>query len=290
MSSQPLISIIIPCYKMGKYIGEALESVGKQSYTNWEVIAVDDCGPEDGTKKIVESFASEHPEHRVEFIRHEENGGVSKARNTAIHAAKGEFLAFLDPDDFWGCSYLASHVKALHSDPSISVSYTDARCIDEEGKVNGHVWGRNGRERFSLSGSLYQRNLINPSTAMARRRSVLSCDGFDESPEIQHVEDWDLWLRMLDEGMHFAYTPLAESFYRQHPVAATADDLSMRKRERALRRKHVDLPARNTVKLLMAMERRMDQIEGRQQAYEGSVFYRLGRLLSKLVCKFRSGS
>ena len=70
MYNEPLVSIIIPCYKMGKYIGEALESVGNQTYAHWEVIAVDDCGPEDGTKEIIESFAECHPQHRIEFIRH----------------------------------------------------------------------------------------------------------------------------------------------------------------------------------------------------------------------------
>ena len=76
ISDRPLVSIIIPSYKMGRYIGEALESVGKQTYENWEVIAVDDCGPEDGTKEIIESFAACHPQHRIEFIRHQKNGGV----------------------------------------------------------------------------------------------------------------------------------------------------------------------------------------------------------------------
>lgn len=66
----PLVSVIMPCYKMGRFIGEALESVGKQTYTNWEVIAVDDCGPEDGTHKIVKDFASKHLDHRIEYIRH----------------------------------------------------------------------------------------------------------------------------------------------------------------------------------------------------------------------------
>ena len=64
-SKHPLVSVIMPCYKMGRFIGEALESVGKQTYTNWEVIAVDDCGPEDGTRKAVEFFAKQFPNNRI---------------------------------------------------------------------------------------------------------------------------------------------------------------------------------------------------------------------------------
>ena len=99
--SAPAFSIIIPAYKMGRFIGEALASVGVQSCRDWEVIVVEDCGPEDGTEAIVRDFAKAHPNHRVEFIRHERNTGVSGARNTAIAAARGDFLAFLDPDNYW---------------------------------------------------------------------------------------------------------------------------------------------------------------------------------------------
>jgi glycosyltransferase involved in cell wall biosynthesis len=283
MSNEPLISIIIPCYNMGKYITEALESIGKQNYTHWEVIAVDDCGPEDGTKEIVESFAASHPEHRVEFIRHVENGGVSKARNTAIHAANGEFLAFLDPDDFWGATFLSEHMKVIESDGDISVSYTDARFVNDKGMVTGGVWGPDDKEHRGLPESLYRRNFINPSTVLSRTEKVILCGSFDESPEIQHVEDWDLWLRMLHEGAKFSYTPSAQSFHRRHAEAATSDRAAVRLRESALRDKYSELPTSYTLELISAMERRMKQLEGKQQAYEGSVFFRAGRLFSSVL-------
>ena len=267
---------------MGKYIAEALDWVGKQSYANWEVIAVDDCGPDDGTKEIIDSFVSEHPEHRVEFIRHEKNGGVSKARNTAIHAAKGEFLAFLDPDDFWGSEYLMSQVETLESNDGVSLSYTDARFVDQESRLTGESWGPSEKESSGLPVSLYWRNFIAPCGVLAKRADVVSCGGFDEAPEMQHVEDWDLWLRMLEQGNEFTYNPLAESFYRKHSEAATADLSAMRQREAALRKKHSDLPPLYTRQMFAAMERRIEQLEGKQMAYEGSMFFRLGRFISNL--------
>ena len=266
---------------MGKYIGEALESVGKQTYENWEVIAVDDCGPEDGTKEILESFAAEHLKHRVEFIRMPENRGVSAARNAGIHAAEGEFLAFLDPDDFWGPSYLISHIEELKSHDHITASYTDARKITEDGTVTGQLQGPDDEEHQGLPESLYWRNFINTSTVVARKDSVIACGGFDEAPEIQHVEDWDLWLRMMDEGMKFNYTPAAESFYRQHPGASTDDLAAAKEREAALRRKHSELLERYNRVLLFVTRRRMEQLEGKQQAYEGSVFFRAGQIISR---------
>ena len=92
-SNHPLVSVIMPCYKMGRFIGEALESVGKQTYTNWEVIAVDDCGPEDGTREALEFFAKQFPNNQIIYHRHEKNGGVSAARNMAIELSRGQYLA-----------------------------------------------------------------------------------------------------------------------------------------------------------------------------------------------------
>jgi len=282
MNNEPLVSVIMPCYKMGKYIGEALNFISKQTYAHWEVIAVDDCGPEDGTKEIVESFAAEHPKHRVEFIRMPENGGVSAARNRGIHAAKGEFLAFLDPDDFWGSSYLISHIEELESHGDMMASYTDARKMMEDGVVTGELQGPDDEEHQALPESLYWRNFINTSTVVARKDSVIACGGFDEAPEIQHVEDWDLWLRMMGQGMKFGYTPAAESFYRQHAAASTADLTAAKRRESALRRKHSELLERHNRKLLFVALRRIKELEGKHKAYEGSILFRLSRVISGL--------
>ena len=282
MNNESLVSVIMPCYKMGEYIGEALESVAKQTYQHWEVIVVDDCGPDDGTREIVESFARIHPEHRVELIRHAENRGVSAARNTAIGEARGECLAFLDPDDLWGESYLQIHMEKLTSDDEITVSYTDARKIDNDGTVTGEVQGpKNEEEHEGLPQSLYWRNFINTSTVIARKESVLCCEGFDETPEMQHVEDWDLWLRMMDVGMKFSYTPMAQSFYRQHATASTTDLDLCRQRESALRRKHSELMERHSRAQLHMMRRRIEQLEGKQKAYEGSALFRLSRAVSR---------
>jgi glycosyltransferase involved in cell wall biosynthesis len=234
-----LISVIIPCYKMGLFIGDALASVGTQTFTDWEVIAVDDCGPDDGTRAVVDSFTLRFPSHRVEYIRHETNRGVSAARNTAIAAAKGEFLAFLDPDDLWAETYLEEHMRVLASDQSPAVSYTDARYVDESGAIMGGSWGPWGGDLDAWPDSLYRRNFINPSAAVARSRVIKEVGGFDETAAIQHVEDWDLWLRLVARGERFAYTPSAVEYYRKHTEAATSNMEKMAVRVRLLREKHL---------------------------------------------------
>lgn len=285
MNNGPLISIIIPSYKMGKYIGEALESVGKQKYENWEVIAVDDCGPEDGTKEIIEAYAACHPQHRIEFIRHQKNGGVSKARNTGIEASKGNLLAFLDPDDIWEPDYLWSHVGKLESDQNIAVSYTGASMIDENSIKIGRWFGPVEGQSQCLPESLYINCFILPSAVLARKEGVVSCGGFDEASEMQHIEDWDLWLRMMEKGMQFSYTPSAVCLWRRHAEASTGQMEDVRSREQVLRTKHKILLDRYSRKLMLKMLQRIHHLEGKQKAYEGNMFIRLGGVLSKVVRK-----
>jgi len=283
MNNKSLVSVIIPSYKMGKYIGEALESVDKQTYENWEVIVVDDCGPEDGTKKIVDSFAASHPEHRIKFIRHEQNGGVSKTRNTAIQEANGDYLAFLDPDDFWASSYLEKHVSDLDSDKVVVATYTECNGVDKKGETTGHIYRPTVEQIGGLPASLYLNNFIMPSAVVVRKESVVSCGGFDESPEMQHVEDWDLWIRMMAGGCQFRYITSAGTYWRRHDEASTSDAIAMQQRETALRIKHSELFAGYSATCSRRMLNRIEHLEGKQKALEGSLLFRISRLLSKCL-------
>ena len=103
----PEISIVMPLYKGVSFVGAALESVLSQSFKDWECICVDD-GSRDGTGSVAEQFAAKDPRIRVLW---QENGGTSRARNTALDAANGRFIAFLDEDDLYHPRYL----EVLHS-------------------------------------------------------------------------------------------------------------------------------------------------------------------------------
>jgi glycosyltransferase involved in cell wall biosynthesis len=227
-SKQPLVSVIMPCYKMGRFIGEALESVGKQTFTNWEVLAVDDCGPGDGTKEAVEAFAKQFPNHRVIYHWHEKNGGVSAARNTAIELAQGEYLAFLDPDDWWASEYLNEQVRILLSEKG-TFCFCSNILVDEKGK---EISIRTPTEFFldNLPASLVYQNYLNPSAVLMRRLECLKVGMFDESSEIQHMEDWDLWLRCFLNKIKISYNPKPLVYYRQHTSSACADGIAFRKR------------------------------------------------------------
>ena len=191
----------------------------------------------------------------------------------------------MDPDDFWGSSYLALHVKALDSDSEIAVSYTGARMVDERGADTMQLFESGLIQCPNFPQSLYINCFIIPSAVLARSTNVKSCGGFDETPNMQHVEDWDLWLRMLKEDMQFIYTSSAECFWRRHPEASTANTAAAISREEVLRRKHHEQLDRYCRDLMRITLRRLDNLDGRQRAFEGSVFFRLGRILSKIFAK-----
>jgi len=249
MRSKPLISVIMPCHGMGRYIREALESVGAQSYSNWEILAVDDCGPSDGTDQTVAAFASNHANHRVEWIRHEMNKGVSAARNTAIQAARGEYLAFLDPDDYWKPEHLQYAVEALSGGDENAETYSavtsPVEAFREEQPERISLCRFTPTMIWAFPASLAMGNFIQPSAVVVRREEVLAVGLFDTDPLIQHVEDFDLWIRLAEYGCRFKFLETSTCRYRQHATGATADLKRMDERLRRLTDKHAKFLVRH---------------------------------------------
>lgn len=127
-----LVSIITPTYNCGRFIAETIESVLSQTYTNWEMIIVDDCSTDD-TREVVEQFANDH---RIKYHCLERNSGAAVARNTALKMAHGRWIAFLDSDDLWIKTKLESQIKFM-LDNNYHFSYTNYEEIDEDGVALG---------------------------------------------------------------------------------------------------------------------------------------------------------
>jgi len=130
MKNQPLVSIVTPCYNCEKYIGEAIESVLAQTYTNWEMFIIDD-GSTDNSFNIAKHFAQK--DERIKLIKQEQNNGVSIARNKAIELSKGEYLAFLDSDDLWLPEKLEKQLTFM-VEKNCDFSFTRYEHIDENGE------------------------------------------------------------------------------------------------------------------------------------------------------------
>lgn len=246
----PLVSVVMPAYKVGPFIAEALASVAAQTYANWEVLVVDDRGPDDGMVGIVRRFAAEHPDHRVELITHEENKGVSAARNTAIAAATGELIAFLDPDDHWFRDHL-ERVVARFGRPNAPDVVTGPVefVVERQSKALARRSAQEKWHRTHFPDTLAIYNYIQPSATVLRRSAMEAVGGFDTDPELQHIEDYDLWIRMVDAGFRFAFLNAPTSSYRWHAGGATADVARMRRLDERLVRKHAGFFRRSTTAL-----------------------------------------
>lgn len=259
--NQPLVSVIMPSFKMGQFIGEALESVGAQTYAHWEVIVVDDAGPEDGTRATVEAFAAKHPDHRVEYIRHERNQGVGPSRNTACVAADGDLLAFLDPDDYWRAEHLAVASSRFEQEDGIGVCCSPVEVFKVETNYR-RVWRFQEWHIANFPASLACHNFIQPSAVVMQRKVMELAGGFTSKPELQHVEDHDLWIRLARMGVRFDFNEQPSCLYRLHNGSAMAKEGLLQRLELAIAEEHADFFVAMHASLFRAVFNAMEDMEG----------------------------
>ena len=128
---EELVSIIMPSYNTGKFIKETINSVIAQTYSNWELIIIDDCST-DNTDEIVKSIN----DNRIIYLKNETNSGAAISRNKALREAKGRWIAFWDSDDLWKNDKLEKQIKFMKEN-NCYFSYTNYIEIDENGNING---------------------------------------------------------------------------------------------------------------------------------------------------------
>jgi GT2 family glycosyltransferase len=274
------VSVIMPCFRMGQFVAEALASVAAQTHAAWEVIAVDDDGPADGTREAFESFARQFPQHRVEFLRHARNRGVSAARNTAIQAARGEFLAFLDPDDAFKQHHLETALAGLVRE---SADVAAARCDVVGPATTGYCCRPfpTEEEKAQFPSSLFFRNFIQPSAVVMRRSSLPpGPPWFTEEPALQHIEDWDLWIRLAAAGRRFLFLEHIGSSYRLHAGSASLDG-GGEARVTRLRRTHAELFADHLWRLLVREKEMNDELARQFAQCRGSWSFRIGWAITR---------
>ena len=283
--AEPLVSVILPAYKMGLYIGEALASVAAQTHPNWEVIVVDDHAPEDGTRAIVEASAAQHQGKRVEFILHEQNQGVSAARNTGVNASKGEFVAFLDPDDTWLPHHLENALSILRGGVDVACGPVESYRDDPERSWTHKAWIDQWKSaNFPFSLSVY--NFIQPSAVVARRAAVVEVGGFDTDPTIQHIEDYDLWIRLVQKGFTFGFMSEISARYRKHAGGATTQEEKFKVLHAKLYAKHPDFFREGQRRMMRVIHEGMTRLQDRDRApIMATILWiddKLQRLLRKL--------
>ncbi|MDX2098610.1 MAG: glycosyltransferase [Leptolyngbyaceae cyanobacterium bins.59] len=203
----PLISVIIPAYNAEKTITETVQSVLSQTFTDFEVIVIND-GSQDDTLEVLSTIQDD----RLRVIS-QVNGGAQKARNRGIQAATGAYIALLDADDLWTRDKLATQIKALEEDPTAGVAYSWMNRIDEQ----GHFLRRGSYHRFS--GNVFAHLLLidfieNGSNPLIRTQAFDEVGLFDET--LSCGQDWDMWLR-LAARYPFVVIPSVHTLYRKTP-------------------------------------------------------------------------
>lgn len=203
----PKVSIIIPAYNAMAYLPGTLESVLRQTFTDFEVLIIDD-----GSSDNIIEWASGVKDPRVTLIS-QQNQGVSVARNTGIAQAQGDYVAFLDADDLWEPTKLEKQVRRLDGDPAIGLVYTWTALIDPAGKLTGTVFC------YEAEGNVWETILVhdivcNGSCAMVRRSCFEKAGVFD--PSLSSAADFDMWTRI---AAHYPFAVVKEPLvhYRKAP-------------------------------------------------------------------------
>lgn len=212
----PFVSVVIPLYQTERYIAEAIGSVLAQTFTDFEVIVVDDGSSDRGP-----DLARATGDERVRVVW-QRNRGLAGARNTGIREAHGKIIAFLDADDRWAPGKLAAHIAHLARAPNVGVSFAKSRFIDDDGAPMGLVQCP-ATTHFTAS-DIFCRNPIGNGSAPVIRRAVFdeiefydvrlerAC-WFDES--FRQSEDVECWTRIAAlTAWDFGYLPVALTDYR----------------------------------------------------------------------------
>lgn len=187
------VSVITASYNAARFIGETIESVLNQTYTDLELIIVDDCST-DNTEEVVNKYIEK--DDRIKFYKLESNSGAAIVRNTAIEKASGRFIAFLDSDDLWDREKLEKQIKFMKEN-NYGFSFTSYRLMREDGQLIGkEVIAPN----YMKYNQLLKNTIIGCLTVVIDREII----GHFRMPLVRAGQDTATWLSILRNG-HVAY-------------------------------------------------------------------------------------
>ncbi len=214
-AAAPRVSVIIPTYNCDRYIAQALESVLSQRGCSYEAIVIDD-GSTDGTCRVLRPYGA--------YLRYfyQKNQGVSAARNHGIQLAQGEFVAFLDADDFFLPGKLAAQVAKFEAQPDLGIVHSGWRRVNSQGKALMDVQPWQTFPELNLESWLRWKPVF-PGAMIFRREWLERVGGFD--PRFTVAEDVDLVLRLALNGCAAAWLPRITVCYRQREQSAMCNGL-----------------------------------------------------------------
>lgn len=222
-SDSPLVSIVVPVYNCAEWVGFTVDSVINQTYTNWELLLIND-GSTDQTPAVLEELALK--DSRITVL-HQVNGRQGKARNNGIRSSKGSWIAFLDADDLWPPNKLNDQIK-ISMNQSVDLSFTDGFiCIGNQMDLRTFRFGVEDKvfKGPAAVQEFHAQNRI-PTSSVIVKRSILDAYGvFPEELEIQNCEDYLLWTKLLNRGAVFLGISQPWLYYRVHDQSSTSQEV-----------------------------------------------------------------
>jgi glycosyltransferase involved in cell wall biosynthesis len=217
-----MISIIIPTYNRARTISQAIESVLAQTYSDWELLIIDD-GSTDETETAVRPHLADQ---RVRYVK-QENAGPIAARNNGAQLAAGDWLAFLDSDDAWLPEKLAKQWAQAQQAGQPVLVYGNYYRINETGARLGEFFGQKTVPHAGwVSADLLKDNFVTTSTVLLPKSVFIQAGGFDAKLGLVIGEDYELWLR-LSTKLEFRYVSDPIALYRTHEVQLTKQKLKV---------------------------------------------------------------
>ena len=257
----PTVSIVIPAYNVAPYIGETLDSVFAQTFGDFEVIVINDGSPDsEDLERALARFID-----RINYIK-QENRGASAARNAGLHAARGEFIAFLDADDLWLPNYLDEQIKFIRG-RNCDLVCADAEVFSDSSN-DENTYMESLMADAPLTGDVTFLGLLSAEQSLITSGVVVRCERvlevglFDEA--LRNSQDFDLWLRLARHGTRMAYQRRTLLRYRSRDNSLSGDEVNVHRRElRVLERveRSYDLSPAERPKVVSVIKRRRAVLE-----------------------------
>lgn len=211
-----MITVITPTYNRDEYLSTAVDSVLNQSYTDWELLVIDDNKPESELRKTTAEVMSKYTDPRIHYIQNEKNMGGAAARNVGIFQAKGDYIAFLDDDDMYLPDRLEVQCKQMvENDWDVSVmDGATYNFVTGEKVAERHQRLRNGMTKDELIRSHLLYHISGTNTFMYKTSFLRSIGGFMDVPSCQ---EYMLMQKTLDQNPKFGYIPEIHIKNFMHP-------------------------------------------------------------------------
>jgi glycosyltransferase involved in cell wall biosynthesis len=217
----PLVSVVIPSYNHGRYLGRTLQSVLDQTYTNWEAIVIDNHST-DNTDEVMAGFSSP----RITYLKIHNKGVIAASRNAGIHAAKGDWIAFLDSDDWWTNDKLQACFNCINDE--IDLVYHDLEVVADQLRPFRRKIIKSWQvKKTALIDLLVKGNAIVNSSVVVRKNLLDKIGGINESVEMVAAEDYNTWLRIAQLTNQFVYLPRKLGYYLIHNQSISKKDMSV---------------------------------------------------------------